>query len=90
MAIALFYAVGTGWADSWRPALFGALIESGSRTSCSSAMRSAAALMLAAAVRRSGSASRRSAAARAARTAALAVGRDDALDPRRRSCDKAP
>jgi MFS family permease len=50
MAIAVFYAVGTGIGGVVAPALFGALIESGSRGSVFAGYAAAAALMLVAAL----------------------------------------
>jgi MFS family permease len=50
MAIAAFYAIGTGIGGVAAPALFGALIQSGSRASVFAGYVFAAALMLGAAV----------------------------------------
>ena len=50
LAIAVFYAVGTGLGGVAGPALFGALIETGSRTSIFGGYLFGSALMLAAAV----------------------------------------
>ena len=50
LAIALFYAIGTGIGGVVGPALFGALIDTGSRNSaCSPAICSGSALMIVAA-----------------------------------------
>jgi MFS family permease len=50
MAIAVFYAIGTGIGGVVAPTLFGALIESGSRSSVFWGYAGAAVLMLGAAV----------------------------------------
>jgi MFS family permease len=50
LAIAFFYAVGTGIGGAVAPWLFGALIETGSRASVASGYYFGAALMIAAAV----------------------------------------